>query len=175
MKNALKRDVQGIQELKQIAHDLIDDIVRLGYARDDVYLRLADKLNCLPESAHFYNMFTEREVRRAITALGVIKATRTHQIAERREEERKARIKAQQEAREAARRKKAQELMERTRKAKSDVLPLAEQRRLLALQREGKLQPQGRTEAQERAWSARMARGVRAWGARFAALFGYRI
>lgn len=64
------RNIFEIRALKAEGHDTIDRLVRLGISRNRVYTLLARKLGkTLVDSAHFRNIYTEREARAAVRAL----------------------------------------------------------------------------------------------------------
>ncbi len=65
------RNLERVRELKDEGHAIIDQLVkRTGKKKSQIYLDLQQKLGLtLESSAHFSNMFTLREVERAVTAL----------------------------------------------------------------------------------------------------------
>jgi hypothetical protein len=90
MKNTLKKNVPRIQELKKEAHDLIDAIVRTGISKNSVYYLLRERLGCIEGKQHFFNMYTERDVRKAREALETMLSERVSLLRERKEAKRAA-------------------------------------------------------------------------------------
>lgn len=86
----MRKDIAEIRALKQEGHDVIDRIVRLGVNRSAVYVRLAERLQVSESGAHFQNIFTSRECRKAINALQQMEVERRAQIHENRKRRRAA-------------------------------------------------------------------------------------
>lgn len=100
-----------IFELKHEGHGLIDELVMLGIPRYKVYQQLKCRLKVPDGYEHFARMSTISQVQKAITVLRDIKRARKSYLKRRREKE----IRLQP--------KKI---------VKPDVLPLEDQRRLIA-------------------------------------------
>lgn len=111
-----KNNVEKIRVLKTEGHDLIDLIIRTGVTKTWVYKHLAERLGSVAGSEHFYNMFTERDVRKAIAALEHMYEGRLALQVER--ERRKRMLKEYEQI--------------KKKEAHKNTLPLAEQKRLLA-------------------------------------------
>lgn len=89
------RELHEIRTLKAEGHDLIDAIARTGISKNGAYFLLKQKIDAVAGGEHFSNMYTKREVTRAITCLEAIlndrlliverrRATKRQAIAEKR-------------------------------------------------------------------------------------------
>ncbi|MDE1944839.1 MAG: hypothetical protein KGI03_01005 [Patescibacteria group bacterium] len=101
--------IDTLRALKKDGHDLVDRLVLLKIPRDRVYWLLSRELGCSVASAHFRNIFTERELRKAISALKALEKKRIYDM----EKEREKRIEAQK--------RRAEEALERERIEKARV------------------------------------------------------
>lgn len=84
----MKKNIELIRALKAEGHDLIDAIVKTGISKSRAYHLLQQKLGTTEAGAHFYNMYTERDVRNAIAHLKQILYIRKELLQQRRQERR---------------------------------------------------------------------------------------
>lgn len=113
-------------ELKAQGHSIIDQIERMGFAKDRIYVRLAKKLATAGHKAHFSNMKTVEEAGAAVKALYLVRADCAYVLVER------TRRKKQLAKTNAEKPPKPPRLPTKT-------LPLAEQKRILAEMKQNQL------------------------------------
>lgn len=126
--DAMKRpELIGLKQLKQDGHELVDRIVRTGMRKDVVYVELRARLGCLEGNEHFMQMFTVRDVRKAITILRDMAVNHEGRAAEAKK------LKAAHRREAAVARGSVVPVQPTTvSKRANNILPLAEQRRLIA-------------------------------------------